>query len=132
MTGLGEELPDPTDSSNAVEEMIERAAKDIAGRFDSYEWDMRPDFHSPHSGEPMPKEAFIDMAHAALLSLGTPLLMLAALQRGEWVAVPKNPTKDMISAFGDAIQFWLDENGTDADVYISMITAAPKSPDEAQ
>ena len=46
--------------------MIQAGARAIASRFDSYEWDMRPDCHGPHDGQPMPKEAFIDMARAGL------------------------------------------------------------------
>lgn len=50
---------------------------------------------------------------------------LLAVLRGEAVIVPKVPTEDMLWKFSDAIQFWMEENGEDADVYRAMIAASP-------
>lgn len=45
----------------------------------------------------------------------------------KWKIVPVEPSEEMDSAFSDAIIRWLDEEGTNADVYKAMLAAAPRA-----
>lgn len=50
----------------------------------------------------------------------------------QWKLVPVEPTDEMAHAFTESIQFWMEENGEDKDVYQSMLAAAPKASEDEE
>jgi hypothetical protein len=64
--------------------------------------------------------------------LSTADAILAALYAAGLVVVPREPTEEMIAAFSDSIQFWMEECGEDADVYRSMLAASPYAKKEVE
>jgi len=93
------------ENKKAVDEMIENAAQDLIGIEVPYLW--------------------ADGAKAALSSLGLPLETLAALKVGTMVAVPVDPTLEMV-AKGEASHA---HGGGAVAIFDAMISSAPKVPE---
>lgn len=103
MTGLGE--PVYVEKNDAVAEMVDAAAKAL------------PD--DICTG--------MELAQCAIESLGIPLTVLAALRSGEWVALPKEATEEMVKR---CVQVDLStHHGIDfLETHRILVSAAPKEP----
>jgi len=101
-------------------DLIETVARAIADRHDNYEWDMRPGNHGPHNNEPMPKEAFIDEARAAI----------HAIEAAGYRIVPVEPTEEMLKNGDLCLMGCRDDYGESCyggrHVWAELLAAAPK------
>lgn len=143
MTGLGEELPDPSDSGSA-EAMIEMAAKaawecpQTNSDPSDLSWKWLCECERYHDDDTASRKLY--EARASLESLGIPLSTLAAIVSGEWIAVPKVATSDMVDAAVAALRAprmvvgsTKHQGVNDLHVaYRSMLFSAPKSPEHSE
>ena len=58
--------------------------------------------------------------------------ILAAMDAAGLVVVPREPTEEMRRAFQEKMDEWMQEIGTDDDLYTAMIAASPYAKKEVE